>query len=69
MSGKVRKPGLLIYRDRARAWRWRVTVKNGQIVASSAEGNGYTTHAAAQHGAWVTFQWLLQAAAQGRFLR
>ena len=66
MTGKVRRPGLLIYRDRAQAWRWRIRSQNGQVVAGCAEGNGYTTRQAARHGALVTFRWLLTAAAKGQ---
>ena len=66
MSGRVRQPGFLVYRDKAQAWRWRVTAKNQQVVASCAEGNGYTTRQKARYGALVTFRALLDAVAKGR---
>lgn len=66
MTGKVRRPGFLVYRDQGRAWRWRITAKNGQRVASCAEGNGYTTKKAARHGALSAFRFLLDAVAKGQ---
>lgn len=39
-----------LYRDKSRAWRWRLKAANGRIVADSAEG--YTRRADCLR-AWV----------------
>lgn len=42
------KPTLQIYRDSRGEYRWRVTARNGRILADSSEG--YKTKAGVQNG-------------------
>lgn len=51
-TGRTRRPaahrrGLHYYQDRKRAWRWRLYGRNGKLITTSGEGNGFVTKAAA----------------------
>jgi uncharacterized protein YegP (UPF0339 family) len=53
----MRKPEVMVYRDRAGEWRWRLTV-NGRIVADS--GEGYSSMSNARR-AWRSLRrWLAE---------
>ena len=42
----MRRPKLMIYRDRRGEWRWRLKAANGRILADG--GEGYRRRASAQ---------------------
>jgi uncharacterized protein YegP (UPF0339 family) len=52
-----------VYRDKAKQYRWRCKAANGEIVADSGEGNGYTTKRACVNGLKLTASLLVRAMA------
>lgn len=44
-----------VYKDAANEWRWRLTARNGRIVAVSSEG--YKNRAGCEHGLELVKDW------------